>query len=74
MKENRNAKMNYEKMSRAMRYHYGNESRKGVNFTNILRTAFTPNFLRQKKHKVVHQVQKAVSITFLQKKLFLKCW
>ena len=29
MKVNRNAEMNYEKMSRAMRYHYGNPSRKG---------------------------------------------
>ena len=29
MKVNRNAEMNYEKMSRAMRYHYGNRSRKG---------------------------------------------
>jgi len=29
MKLNRNAEMNYEKMSRAMRYHYGNRSRKG---------------------------------------------
>jgi hypothetical protein len=50
MKLNRNAEMNYEKMSRAMRYHYGNRSRKG-HLVSISSTFFLRSFYVRQSQK-----------------------
>jgi hypothetical protein len=43
-------------------------------FTGILRAAFLPNILRQKYKDILHGQKKTAHITFVQKKLFIKCW
>ncbi len=46
----------------------------GVNFTNILRAAFLLISLRQTCLNFNYKYRKAVCLTFIQKKLLVKCW
>ena len=46
----------------------------GVNFTNIIIAHFCQYSFRQKKLKPKQPYKKAAQNTFVQKKLFEKCW
>jgi hypothetical protein len=46
----------------------------GINFTNIIRADFAPQFLRQKSTNLKFKYKKAAREALEQKKPPLKCW